>query len=120
MNARIYRTDEQKAQALAALRSILTTMERMLDGSLPYIEGSQTIARLRFDADVDESDPDILPFVGVDSETESLPIGDKRKLWSAANRKRLQPRIDEAERWAKGILESHCRNFIQRFGAREE
>jgi hypothetical protein len=120
MNAKTYRTDEAKAEALAARRSILTTMERMLDGSLPYLEGSRTITTLRFDADVDEFDPDILPFVGVDSETESLPIGDKRKFWSAANRERLQPRIDEAERWAKGILESHCRNFIQRFGAREE
>jgi hypothetical protein len=120
MNARIYPTDEEKARAIAALRSILTTMECMLDGSLPYLEGSQTIARLHLDADVDEWDPDILPFVGVDSETDSLPIGDKRKFWSAANRKRLQPPIDEAERWAKGILESHCRNFIQRFCAREE
>lgn len=95
-------------------------MGRMLDGSLPYLEGSRTIARLRFDAAVDEWDPDIVPFVGVVSETDSLPIGDQRKFWSAANRERLQPRIDEAERWAKGILESHCRNFIERFGARED
>jgi hypothetical protein len=81
--ARVYRTDEEAAQALAARQSILTTMERMLDGSLPYLEGSRTIARLRFDAG-DDWDLDILPFVGVVSETDALPIGDERKFWPDA------------------------------------
>lgn len=117
--ARIFRTDEEAARALAARQSILTAMERMLDGALPYLEGARTVARLRFDADL-EWDSDILPFVGAASENEALPVGDERKLWSAAALERLHPKIIEAEGRAKGLLESHCRIFIERFPSSQE
>ena len=117
--ARVYRTDEEAAQALAARQAIRATMERMLNGSLSYLEGSRIVARTRFDADL-EWDPDILPFVGAASETEALPIGDERKFWSAAALEGLQPKIIEAEGWEKGLLETHCRNFIRRFVPPEE
>ena len=68
----------------------------MLDGSLSYLKGCRIVAVLRFDADL-EWDSDLLPFVGVASESEALPIGDERKFWSAAALDGLQPQISEAE-----------------------
>src|SRR5262250_1589666 len=46
-----------------------------------------------------EWDSDILPFVGVASESEALPVGEERELWSAAALDGLQPQISEAEGW---------------------
>jgi hypothetical protein len=107
------------APALEARQSMLATMDRMLDGSVTYLDGARIVARLRFDADL-EADSDILPFVGVTSETGALPLGRARQFLSSAALDDLQPRIREAEAWAKGLLENHCRNFIQRFVSSRE
>ena|ERR1700722_11160989 len=95
-------------------KKIAETASHMLSGAVSYIKGARRIAGLRFDAGI-ETDPDILPFVGVDSETDGLPIEtDVRKLWSPEALEKLQPKIDSAESWARNILEPHCRSLLAR------
>jgi len=84
-----------------------------LSGALSYIEGARKIARLRFCADL-EWDPDIVPFVGIDSETDALPMRDS--LWDPEALKDLQPKIDRAERWAREFGKEHCEQLVKRFG----
>jgi hypothetical protein len=95
-------------------KKIAETASHMLPGAVSYIRGARRIAGLRFDAAL-ETDPDILPFVGVDSETDALPIEtDVRKLWSPEALEKLQLKIDSAESWARSILEPHCRSLFAR------
>jgi hypothetical protein len=86
----------------------------MLAGKLSYIEGSRKIADARFAARL-EDDADVLPFVGIDSETEALPFAEIRVHWQAAALDALKPQIEEAEAWARGFGEPHCRNIVGRF-----
>ena len=95
---------------------IATLAENMLSGSVTYIEGARQVSSRRFAADL-EWDEDILPFVGVDSETDALPIDSSvRELWLASALEKLQSEIDKAEQWAREILETRCHNLVRRFG----
>jgi hypothetical protein len=103
-----------ESEILAARRIIVDAATAMLAGELSYIEGSRKIAAARFVARLDV-DADVLPFVGIFSETEALPFGELRVHWQAAALDALQPRIEEAEAWARGFGEPHCRNIVRRF-----
>jgi hypothetical protein len=104
-----------ESEILAARRSILKTAQDMLAGKLSYIEGARKIVLARRTARLDEWDVDVLPFVGIDSETDALPFGEMRKLWQAAALDALQPEIDQKEAWARGFGEPHCRSLVERF-----
>jgi hypothetical protein len=81
-------------QQTDARRRIAAAAVAMIHGRHSYIEGARCIAGIRFEAGM-ENDPDILPFVLIDSETDELPIGSVRKLWKLAALKALQPEIDK-------------------------
>jgi hypothetical protein len=54
----------------------------ILDGGIGVIEASRLLSPLRFGVGGDEWDPDFLTFVGIDSETDDLPIGPTRQHWA--------------------------------------
>lgn len=93
---------------------IVAMARRMLSGDLPFIEGARQIVALRESAGLDYFDPDMVRFVAIDSETDTLPFGDVRRLWAPDALRQLQPEIDRAEQWAREIGTPHCRNLIQR------
>src|SRR5690348_2421711 len=100
-------------KCIEARREIGRLAKAMLARSLSFIEGSREINRLRFDADL-EWDPDIIPFVGIDSETDALPFGEVRKLWNQNALADLKPEIDKAEQWAQSFGAAHCENLERR------
>jgi hypothetical protein len=56
---------------------------RMLTGEVGLHEGCHEIARLRTGLSEPEvADPDLLVFVGVDSELDDVPLGDVRQRWA--------------------------------------
>jgi hypothetical protein len=57
----------------------------------------------------------LLPFVGIDSETEALPFGEMRAHWQPAALEALQPEIDHSEAWARRFGEPYCRKLMARF-----
>ncbi|MGJ5219991.1 hypothetical protein ACQR16_34080 [Bradyrhizobium oligotrophicum] len=77
------------------------------------IEGARIIARLRFAARL-ETDADILAFVGIESETDALPIGGGRAHWQAQALIDLQEPIDDLQRSARDVGSSRCRNLLAR------
>src|SRR5882672_5877335 len=97
-----------------ARRAIGMTTRALLTGALSYIEGARKIANLRFPADL-ERDSDIMPFVGIDSETDALPMGDFRHLWDPEALRKLQPEIDKAEQWARELGRQYCERLVKRF-----
>ena len=104
-----------ESEIMAARRSILNAAQDMLAGKLSYIEGARKIVAAATTARLDERDADLLPFVGIDSETDALPFGEMREHWQAAALLGLQPEIDQKETWARGFGELHCRNLVKRF-----
>ena len=73
----------------------------MLNGEVGFLEGSIELASLRHEAAVEENDSDFMVFVVIASETDSLPIGTPKKLWSEEALAKHQPEIDAAIVWAK-------------------
>jgi hypothetical protein len=100
---------------MAARRAILEAAQEMLAGSLSYIEGARKIKQVWYSSRLNEKDPDFLPFVGIDSETDALPLGEMRVHWQAGALKALQPEIDRMEDWARNFGEPHCRSLVDRF-----
>jgi len=101
---------EDSAQPLR--REIVEIAINMLAGSTSFIAGARRISMMCFEAGLGD-DPDLNPFVGIDSETDALPIDPEiRSLWSPTALDRLQPEIDRAEKWAQQVLSLHCERLI--------
>jgi hypothetical protein len=96
------------------MRRIVEIARAMLAGQLSFIEGSREISEVA-PADL-RDDPDIVVFVLIDSETDTLPLGDQQKLWQPAALESLKPRIKQSEQWAKDVAAPHCRSLIARLG----
>jgi hypothetical protein len=99
-----------------AKRQIGETAASMLAGAISYLEGARVIADLGWKADI-RDDPDIIPFVGLESETDDLPLGNVQLLWSAEALRGLRPKIEQYEMSAKQDLAEHCQRLVQRFCA---
>jgi hypothetical protein len=97
-----------------ARREIGAIANSLLRNALSYIEGARKIAGLRFFAGL-ENDLDITPFVGIDSETDDLPLGESREHWQPQALARLQPKIDRAEVWARELSHPYCNRLAARF-----
>ena len=64
-------------------QKIAQIAQRVLDGSIGIIAGAREIHSLcSGHVGLDERDPDLNTFVGIDSETDDLPIGEVRKHWA--------------------------------------
>jgi hypothetical protein len=100
-------------EVIAARRTIIETAKGILSGTVSPIEGARSIEKNRFPARL-ENDPDILPFVGIASETEALPLGTERVHWQARALANLQIKIDESQAWAREFGIVYCQNLVTR------
>jgi hypothetical protein len=103
-----------ESEIMNARRAMVHAAQDMLAGRLSYIEGSRKIVTAKA-ARLDEWDADLLPFVGIDSETGALPFGEMRAYWQPAALEALQAEIDRMEAWARHFGEPNCRNLVARF-----
>ena len=106
-----------ESEILNARQLILGAALDMLAGRLTYIEGARKIVAASWESKLDEWDPDLVPFLGINSETEALPFGEMRAHWQPAALDALQPEIDRMEAWARRFGEPHCRNLVTRFSS---
>ncbi|QDF39072.1 hypothetical protein [Bradyrhizobium symbiodeficiens] len=104
-----------QSEVIAARQIIIGTAKGILSGSVSPVEGARAIARSSFKARL-EDDPDILPFVGIASETESLPLGRERAHWQAQALADLQGKIDKSQAWALTVASTHCQSLVTRSG----
>lgn len=94
------------------LSELAETAEAMQDQRMSFIEGTRKITSLAAQADL-RNDPDIVTLRMIDSETDTLPIGDVQPLWSRESLEKLAPEIAHAEAWARASGLTACQNLIK-------
>ncbi len=99
-----------------ARRKAMSIARNVLAGVGDAILASRELRALRFSLGVGEDDPDFTVFVAIDSETDSLPIGPDRALWSTEALARLENEVIEARRWANTQGRQAFENVLRRFG----
>jgi hypothetical protein len=108
-----------ESEILEARRAIFAAAQDMLAGRLSYIEGARRVVAAKVASRLDQWDVDLLPFAGIDSDTETFPFGDMRAHWQAAALESLEPKIIETEAWARSVGEPHCRSLVKCFSSGE-
>jgi hypothetical protein len=98
---------------MEARQVTLETAKGVLSGTVSPTEGLELL-RGTASQQASKMTRDILPFGGIDSETEALPLGNERTHWQARTLADLQPTIDEAQSWARKVGASRCQNLLAR------
>jgi Protein of unknown function (DUF2489) len=100
-------------------QKVASIAQDMVDGRIAIIDGSRQLAALLHRIDVAEFDDDFMPFVGIDSATDSLPIGESRKHWASDALEKKDAEIAGAEEhWGDYAL-SACTRLVARFGSHQ-
>jgi hypothetical protein len=94
---------------------VVATAEAMLAGELGIIAGSRQLAHLQRDVTPIDLDPDFRIFVGIQSETDALPLGNQRKFWHPAALQIQDQEISKAEARFRESALNGCRVLIARF-----
>lgn len=97
---------------------VASVAQGMLDGRISIIDGSRHLSALLHRIDVNEFDDDFTTFVGIDSETDSLPIGESRKHWAADALQKKDVEIAAAEAHWRDYALPACTRLVARFGSR--
>ncbi len=87
----------------------------VLAGQIGIIEGARKLAYLRWKVTDDEFDPDFIPFVAVDSETDALPIGEERARWTSNALAEKDREIKHAEDFYREKILAACRVLLTRY-----
>ena len=99
---------------------IVAICEAILNEEIGVIAGSRILNKLEMELHHCEvvqfdRDEDFTPFIGIDSETDHLPVDRERANWSAEALGRKDKQIAESEAFYKDSAFAACRNLIARF-----
>jgi hypothetical protein len=97
-----------------ACSDVVAVARGILSGGVGIVAGARQLSRLRFDMRA-ETDADFLYFVGVDSETDHLLVGDVRRHWSADALLEKDVELQDYEAWARERAFEVCRSLLQRY-----
>jgi len=87
----------------------------ILEARISIIEAARQIALLRHGIGVDRADPDLLLFVGIDSDTDHLPLGDVGVHWAPEALARKDLEIAQAEAFYRDRVFEVCSRLVARF-----
>ena len=90
----------------------------MLCGELGIIAGSRLLVSLCSRVSSLDHDPDFLLFVGIDSETDHLPVGDVRQHWAPVALASKDEEIRSAEAFYRDDAIAACKALLIRFSGR--
>jgi len=107
---KIYNEEHRR---LASMK-IVAAAQSILSGELGIVAGARQLARLRFDVGA-EHDADFIFFVGVDSETDHLPVGAVRSHWSSNALKMKDEELLAYEASVRERAFEVCRSLIRKY-----
>jgi hypothetical protein len=109
--------EESVSPPAAPQQRVIEVASAMLAGEIGIIEGSRLLCSLRSCIPLSDHDPDFLPFVGIDGETDHLPVGDVRQHWASDAHARKDQEIQAAETFYRERARSGCEHLLTRFNA---
>ena len=96
-------------------REIVAVARAILDGRVGVIEGSRRLVGLRWDVDPEQEDRELLGMVGIESQTDHLPLGKWREQWSPDALKAKDAEIAENEEFFRESAYEICRILVERY-----
>ncbi len=97
-------------------QQVVAVATSILQGELGIIEGSRRLSDLQSRVTSLDHDPDFLPLVGIDSETDHLPLGEVRQHWAADALAEKDIEIRAAEAFYRAAAFAACERLLARFG----
>ena len=88
----------------------------ILDGRISIIAGARQISGFcGGHIGLDERDPDLNTFVGIDSETDDLPVGDVRQYWASDALAQKDVEIARCEAMYRELAFEAASHLVARF-----
>jgi hypothetical protein len=101
----------------SARAEIVALAREMPTVDVSFLDGAVRLCQLRREAEIPDADPDFDTLTIISSETDALPEGEVRSMWSREALAKLEHEIDDSELWAKEIASHACQSIIERFDA---
>ncbi|HXD01538.1 MAG TPA: hypothetical protein VN048_19540 [Verrucomicrobiae bacterium] len=95
-------------------REMVRVAREILNGRIGIVAGARQMTGLRFPSKL-EKDEAMLVFVGIDSESDHLPLGDVRRHW---DEEVLKTKDEELRRFELSMKEQAfraCENLIAKY-----
>ena len=102
-----------------ASAKVVATAKCILSGELSIVAGARQFSGLRFDVGA-QYDSDFIFFVGVDSETDHLPVGEVRSRWNSNVLKAKDAELQLYEASVRERAFEVCRSLIKKYETRDE
>jgi hypothetical protein len=112
------RRNSNTTKLQSARAGVVTAARSILSGELGVVAGARQLASLRFDVGA-EHDPDFIFFVGVDSETDHLPLGNVRSHWKPDVLSAKDAVLTAYEAKVHERAFEVCRSLIQKYETRD-
>ena len=93
----------------------IKTADEIIAGKVGIIAGSRIMSRLRFEIGISDDDEDFLTFVAIDSESDELPTGQERELWSPEALKEKDKEIQRCEELYRQNAIEACEGIIRKW-----
>ena len=94
---------------------VLRVARSVLAGTVSVLAAARELSELR-EIYPDDSDADLLVFIGVASQIDHLPIDDERRNWSTSALAEKDFEIAEAEHDFRPDMRRACERIVARFG----
>jgi hypothetical protein len=101
-------------EILRAQSEVVSTARGMLSGAIGIVEGARRLTKLGHALGVDR-DSDFTFFVGLDSETDHLPVGEVRRHWAEDALRRTDEELRACESFYRDRTFRVCHSLIQRY-----
>jgi len=106
------RRNEEEVREWSA--EVLRISRSLLEGKIGVIVASRALASLG--SELGGMDTDFVPFVGIASETDHLPVGDERRHWAEDALRRKDAEMAQAEAFYQSAAISGCEQLVSRYG----
>lgn len=107
-------TDEYKDHILALQRDVVEICQSVIKGSTGVIAASRKLKDLHYQM-FQNVDDDFHIFIGIESETDHLPVGDERQYWDVTVLSEKDKEIAEYEDKVIKVVVESCKKLIDRF-----
>ena len=104
----------KESEILRAQSEVVSTARGILSGAVGIVEGARRLTKLGHALGVDR-DPDFTFFIGLDSETDHLPVGEVRRHWAADALQRTDEELRACESFYRADTFRVCQSLIQRY-----